>query len=153
MGNRCPDCNKFVGLETGDPEAEEPEVSDGDITASVRVVLNCADCGTEMKEWNAELSGTISQEAEEHLDCNNITDVEHEVSAEWESDPTVEDEYRSRRPNKPKKDGTVRPTPFRYQTHYYQISGSVCLTCSCGVDLGTSDLEDEIEASGFDELN
>ena len=62
---RCPDCMKFVGLET---EVPEPNVDleidwaeDGaslSLIGTVRVVRNCADCGTELKgaDFDIELS-------------------------------------------------------------------------------------------------
>lgn len=154
MGNRCPDCNKFVGLEAGDPEAEKPEVNGSEVTASIRVVLNCTECGSEMKEWNAELSGTVSDEASEHTDAHDEAGEEYELTAEWEGDPEVSDDMRPRHKPKPsKKTGKIKPVPYRYQIHYYKVSGTIKFTCSCGAELGNVELEDEIEASGFDELN
>lgn len=72
---RCPDCNKFTGMDNGDPEVQQdPELTfnmrtkkpDGteipasfDVTASVRGVRVCADCGTELKELNMDLEDTV----------------------------------------------------------------------------------------------
>ena len=154
MSNRCPDCNKFVGLEAAEPEAEEPEVNDTNVDASIRVVLNCAECGSEMKEWNAELSGDISEEARDHAETHDEAGEEYEISAEWDGDPEVSDDMRPRHQPKPnKKTGKVKPVPYRYQIHYWKVSGTIKFTCDCGADLGNVELEDEIEASGFDELN
>lgn len=52
---RCESCQKFASLETGDPEVNTLEVSDlgnGNVQVNyeIRIVRNCADCGTEMKE-------------------------------------------------------------------------------------------------------
>lgn len=52
---RCPDCNKFVSLETGEPEEQSLEINheDGDtyrITGEFRVPRNCAECSQELKE-------------------------------------------------------------------------------------------------------
>jgi len=55
MSNRCPQCEKFVSF---DVEYNEPEWSNeleidvnGDITGELRVILSCADCGEEMKDY------------------------------------------------------------------------------------------------------
>lgn len=58
---RCPNCAKFVGLETQDPEAEDPSVDGGAVTVEVRVVRACADCGTELKEVTVECSGELDE--------------------------------------------------------------------------------------------
>jgi hypothetical protein len=53
---RCPDCNKFVSFDEADPEVNDLDVSDnGSVTASVRIVNTCAECGTELKEAMLEL--------------------------------------------------------------------------------------------------
>jgi len=53
---RCPDCNKFVSLEPGDPEVEVIEINGQEVSATVRIVLACAECGTELKEYKDELT-------------------------------------------------------------------------------------------------
>lgn len=48
---RCPDCNKFVSYDdSAEPEVNDLNFNDGTVTGNVRVVLNCGDCGTELKE-------------------------------------------------------------------------------------------------------
>ena len=63
---RCPDCNKFVGLEMQDPETEDIEISaDAEgvaLSQSVRIVRNCAECGTEMKSADLELTDNVTWE-------------------------------------------------------------------------------------------
>lgn len=51
---RCPDCNKFVSIEIAEPELEL-EVSDGEVTGTVRLVQICAECNTELAEANIEV--------------------------------------------------------------------------------------------------
>jgi len=61
MSNRCPDCEKFVSLTpVEDPEWNtEPEIDeDGCVTGELRVVLECAECGEEMKEAVIEVAIT-----------------------------------------------------------------------------------------------
>jgi hypothetical protein len=142
-----------VGLEVGDPvEAEQPEVDGDNISAEVRVVLNCAECGTEMKEWNSTLEEMLNDEATIHKE-ENPDEEAHVIEAEWEGDPEISDEYRPRHKPKPNKKGVVKPVPYRYQIHYYKLTGTINLSCSCGATLGSVEVEDEMEASGFDELN
>lgn len=61
--NRCPDCNKFVSLENGEPEFNscEATLQNGDVlvTVSMRSIRNCADCGTEMKSLESEMEENI----------------------------------------------------------------------------------------------
>ncbi|MCK9587757.1 MAG: hypothetical protein M0Q93_00155 [Terrimicrobiaceae bacterium] len=56
---RCPDCNKFTGLENQDPEINSFEASFSGtavlITAEVRAVRACADCSTELKSIDLNL--------------------------------------------------------------------------------------------------
>lgn len=70
---RCPDCNKFTGLETQEPECNNIEAEwdspgpegagDVRINADGRTCRNCADCGTELKalDWEAEDTVQIDQ--------------------------------------------------------------------------------------------
>lgn len=49
---RCPDCNKFVPFDEGNVDEVEVEIDEDTGTVSItgRVVLPCAECGTELKE-------------------------------------------------------------------------------------------------------
>ena len=54
---RCNDCNKFVSFDDStEPEAEIEIDEDGQISGTVRIVLTCAECGTELKESNFDVS-------------------------------------------------------------------------------------------------
>lgn len=60
---RCPNCEKFVSLENGDPEIEQFDVQfnpDGEkssfsVTACVRTTRTCADCSDTMKELQRDM--------------------------------------------------------------------------------------------------
>lgn len=77
---RCPDCNKFVSLETQDPEADSLEVAESindgnvNVTGTVRLVRTCGDCGTEMKETSLDIDQDIEIEAWKTGD--KLTDLE-----------------------------------------------------------------------------
>lgn len=61
---RCPDCNKFVSYdESAEPEAMLEVETDGTdeatVSGTVRVVLTCAECGTELKETSFDVDETV----------------------------------------------------------------------------------------------
>lgn len=51
---RCPDCNKFVPMDQGDPEVNDVNVDGNTVTVSVRLVNNCGECGTELTEASVD---------------------------------------------------------------------------------------------------
>lgn len=68
-GNRCPSCNKFVGLENADPETDSLQAmceSRGNIRVEgdLRHARNCADCGETLKE--------IDEHVEEHISLDQF---------------------------------------------------------------------------------
>lgn len=139
---RCPDCNKFVGLEMQEPEVNgDPEVHvhEGDttvgITLDVRLVRACDQCGTEK-----EASFTLEADAEVPADHFGEG---HELSA------TADVEGTERSDGKP-------GTPSRYRRSYYGVEATFEVRCSCqdakADPLATADAADEVQASGMDEL-
>lgn len=145
MGNRCPDCTKFVSLDQGDPEVNSIEIDDsGHITANVRAVLNCSECSTEMKDYDftTELD---PDEIVEHVQMHQDAGEEFELSIE-EGSSEAEDRYEN-------KDRHGKPiTNPRYQRHYLGYSLDVKVTCSCGEEFDVT-ITDEEMASSFNELN
>jgi hypothetical protein len=150
MSNRCPNCNKFVGLEVQEPEEQSLSVSnEGLVEAEVRLVLVCAECSGEMKETTFNFLEETSPEAVEHLAAHESDEKqedreEYELSVEcsWET----EDYYKN-------TDRNGNPiTSMRYMKHMYQITGTVTITCSCG-ETWEVKLKDEVQASGMDEIN
>lgn len=69
---RCPDCNKFTGLENADPEVDESSIDSTqgaiDFNYNVRMVRQCADCGQEMKSYDGE--------AEAHVELEDIEEFQ-----------------------------------------------------------------------------
>lgn len=61
---RCPDCSKFVSMDNGEPEENSIDcsLSGGvlNITAEYRHTRNCADCGTELKDFTFDLNEDVS---------------------------------------------------------------------------------------------
>ena len=76
---RCPDCCKFVSLETQDPEVENIEVTTtGEVQIMVRLVRACSECGTELKETQLEATGTVDLTGHEGA-IEGTEDEEHEA--------------------------------------------------------------------------
>lgn len=66
---RCPDCNKFVSYDdSNDPDIQDISYADGHVSAQIRVVLPCGDCGTELKsaDFDLDLAVALPEDAEDH---------------------------------------------------------------------------------------
>lgn len=108
---RCPGRNKFVSLDQSDPEVDA-SVNGDTVDVNARLVLTCAECGSELLE--AEVEGSFDIEH----DCE---DANYEVN-----DTTAEatDRYQDKdRHGKPIKS-------FRYTKHFYGASETVVFQCS-----------------------
>lgn len=131
-------------MEPQDPEISSLEVdSDGVVTADARLVLACADCGTEMKEYNFSLQGDVSDEMKERIDNSDGNECEVE---EGSSEFTDEYKYKGK---KPIKEGTK--VPFRFMTHMYGVTLNATVTC--GDQEETIEISNSVAASSFDDLN
>lgn len=166
MGNRCPDCQKFVGLEQADPEVDSVEITSAgeinpetgeqaiEVGGDVRLVLNCAECSSEMKEANLTLEGEVTfthskvdkrpegasmsepPEDTESVMCD-ATEEDFEVEVD-SSEPT--DAYRP------------EGRPARYQTHYYGVEVTVRVKCNKCAAEDTFDIDVEESAGSFEEM-
>lgn len=162
MGNRCEQCQKFVGLEAAEPEVNSTEVQsaaeildDGtqevEVGASVELVLNCADCGGEMGRVSVDGSETLKLEHGEYKpdpeDLEEGDDPEALVKCDAGEDDLEIEETGS------DNDDDYRPAgrPMRYQKHYYLGNISVKVTCNkCGAEVeGT--IVVEAQASEFEQ--
>ena len=135
---RCPDCCKFVSMDTEtEPEFDEPSAEDviAVCTVDVRITNNCADCGTELKEANfsLELEGAEPGDGEKtpHENCKG----------ELTLDFVCERSDRS--------DSAKNP---RYARTFYGVEVTVEVKCEkCGFKHNAV-VSDECQASGMDEL-
>lgn len=121
---RCPDCNLFVGVELADPEMSL-DVSDGEVTGEVRLVLCCAECGTELSETSADVQMEF-----EHPENEKHSVGIHEENAE------PQDYYEGK---------------GRGARHFYAAEVSVALECSCGWKAGVTVTVSE-QASFFESM-
>lgn len=127
---RCPDCNKFVGIEMADPELELEVANEGTVTGTVRLVQTCSECGTELAEAN--------------LDVEVDVEVAHKEGCKQESGLSIEDESAD---NDDRYEGKGRGA-----RHFYvaNITGKVkCDECAAEVEFETSVEE---QASSFESL-
>lgn len=82
---RCPDCSKFVGLETAEPQ-ELTIDADGCITASYNVERNCQECGTTLKSAVFELEDWLDADVlKEHTNDEGASGP-HELEIRDSSD-------------------------------------------------------------------
>lgn len=139
--SRCPDCSKFVSLEMGDPEVNTIDIQDGVITAQVRIVRNCAECGTEMKEANFD----------PEVDLHDAMDAE-ELSKHFDEDGHELDGHELS-VNEGDCEGTEEGGS-RYAKSFFGFNLSFEVMCSCSTEaIYNGDLNDKIQASAMDELN
>ena len=146
MGNRCSDCNKFVGLEQGEPEVQDLEIDEtGEVTGQVRVILTCADCGSEIKEAYIDLDETPSSELEDHI-ADHAEAGEDAESLEVE-EVSIEETDRMQTTDRNGK----QIKNWRYMRHFYGFELQVKITCSCGAEFEASICGEE-QASAFEDM-
>lgn len=143
MSNRCPSCEKMVSLDFNDPEVESIEVEaeepdpNGDpklddhttlsVTANVRIVRVCADCGEEMKEATLDL---------EETSIEGPIGSGHEFEVEEDSVDQIEE------------------GGGRYAKSYFGAEVGYTITCTCGCGFARSaTMSDKVAASEMDEMN
>lgn len=85
---RCPDCNKFVPFDEGDVDDIEAEIDEdtGEVMISGRVVLPCAECGTELKELNVDetvQTADLFRNVLQDIKSTVPEDFEDKVTPEW----------------------------------------------------------------------
>jgi len=128
---RCSSCEKFVPFEQGDPEIDSEQESSGTVTGNVRIVLNCGECGQELKEANLEFEMPINHE------CEKVKEGEEPEYEEPELEASSTEDFRP--PGR----------PARYQKHYYgaEITGTIkCKTCEEEITLDPVTVDEQSSA-------
>jgi hypothetical protein len=138
---RCPDCNKFVSFDEGEPEVESIEVDEsGNVRAEVRIVNNCSECGQELKDGRFEFDADHSEECKEHQGTGHELSIE-----ETSSDRTGRSGYF--------KKGVFVSAYGRYAKTFYGVEVSYEITCSCNDEFKvTGTFSDEMQGSSMEEL-
>lgn len=145
---RCPDCNKFVSYDEQEPEVNL-DLNDGEVNGDVRVVLPCAECGTELKECTFDVSEDVSGELEDHNREKHPEKVNKDSDGEEESvdvDNFDLSDDGSEFTTRMKGKGRWTETFYGHITNY-------SITCDiCGEQVVSRTVQDDCKASGMDEL-
>jgi hypothetical protein len=146
---RCPDCNKFVGMDAEtEPEVNIDVDSEGNVTGDVRIVNVCTECGAELKEANLDIDADVAAEVLAHVTSCHDDGESFNLSVE---------EVGSSRTQRTEGRG-------RGQRTFYGYSVEFRVTCDCGRDTdgdgsrvdGTFTVDgsasDDIQASAMEEI-
>lgn len=145
---RCPDCNKFVGVDENDPEFEDYPTIEGldpkaeilvnghpayavAITGSVKIVNACSECGTELKEAQFDIDCPVHVLQHEQDNPEHAYDLEVAI---------VESERISRQEGK-----------SRART-YYGVEATFMVRCTCDKFETSVVWQDEVQASHMDDM-
>lgn len=131
---RCPDCNKFVGLETQDAEVGSIDITDeGDIRCDVRVSRLCSECSQELKEYTFDFDDSLPEEV---IKAHNKKGCSFEIE---EDGASVDESGGS-----------------RYKANVFTCSLDFSVTCACqkkdAEPIYTGSLSAECRASDFEEM-
>ena len=135
---RCPSCNKFVAFEELEPEVENLEIDyEGNVSAEVRIVNACTECGEELTEAHFEAEGTVELPAA----CKE--GHEHEMEIE---------EGDAERTNPNHMPASSRQVLSRYRNTYYGFELTAVVTCQHCLFETEITFADDIQASGMELL-
>jgi hypothetical protein len=162
---RCPSCSKFQSLSMDaepeidsqiDTRVDEEGEHMADITGTVKIVLTSECCGDEMKEATFDID-LQDIELTKATDCTCEGETWHEDAHIADESGQITDRQESSVPftykRGPLKGQTIRkPIPPRFQKHYYGAQVDFSIHCPCGKEIGTATFEDDVQASGMDEL-
>ena len=144
---RCPDCNKFVAYDEPEAELNQVDISGSTVTSDVRVVLKCADCGTELKDFELNGEATVDHDCSKKKDFDKKVEAGEEVfEIESEGEPEAESRTQTTdRRGKPIKNP-------RYMKTFYGFKLDTEVKCLCCGETETVETTAEEQASGGNEL-
>jgi phage FluMu protein Com len=147
---RCPDCNKFVSYDEPQCELGSVEIIDNELLANVTVTLNCAECGTTLKDAEIETSATIEHTCIEDVKKEwNKTEPFKEGSEQYEIVDDGEPFGESRTQTIDRNGKPIKSS--RYMKTFYGFSMESEIKCNCCGEHFNIDLQGEEQASGFNE--
>lgn len=134
---RCGDCNKFVGVDAdAEPEVNDIDVSDdGVVSAEVRIVNACSECGTEMHEYTFNNDNEdVAEAVREHREKCHDEGESGDLSVEEDDSERVE-----------RTEGRGRGMKRFYGYHL-----NFTVTCNCGktTDADSAVVDGEFSVSG-----
>jgi hypothetical protein len=159
---RCPDCNKFVSLDSD----QEPEINisvddAGEVSGDASIANNCADCGTELTTASIDVAvGPDDMKGEHPVTGKEITLADYltalraeadEVEKEHGEAPEIEIEIENEEGERTSRtEGTGR----RVRTFYgAKITGTVVVTYGERKFEASFEAEDDVQASSMDSSN
>jgi len=148
---RCPDCNKFVSFDADtDPEIDCDVDEDGHITGSVRIVNQCAECGSELKEANFDVDVNVEDKLHDHWKANGWKGKGAAPEGHRELDLSDDSGSRTERTQTTDRHGKPIKS-HRYMKHFYGAEATFMVACECGETFEVQ-WSDEVQGSGMDEL-
>lgn len=137
MANKCMSCGKLCALETQEPEVEL-DLSGTSVVGTVRIARNSECCGDEVKEANFDVDDDIADHLKDHLDADGGELEGHDLEID-EGDVELTERTEGK--------GRGLRTFYGFKLHY-------SVNCSCKEEaVYEGNVEDEMQASSFDELN
>jgi hypothetical protein len=158
---RCPDCNKFVSLELADEPEAELEVSEGVVSGTVRLVRQCADCGTELKEASFDVEVSLptlvehaaevaAKREEREKERKEKEDEAKATGKEIADEDEDEDDEHEMEVDVDESQGTEEGGG-RWKKSFFGVEVTFTAKCSCGKE-EQGNFEDKIAASHMDEI-
>lgn len=164
----CPYCNKFCAFDTGgDPEvdvavsvtlkktakgAPDKNSATASITGTARIVLTSECCSADMKEATFDISD-LDIDVVRAAGCKcDLTDLNAEATSQEITDRTQSFSERVAKRGPLKGQVVRKMIPYRYQKRYYGVEAEITVTCNCRKTKASATFNDEIQASGMDEM-
>lgn len=145
---RCNDCNKFVGVNAGDPDTEELRIDDGEkLLGTINMTGNCDACSTELLAYACDVEVLLTAEQKDmikghccDLECEPDLAAETTTITRKRFSDTLKDKEGNKKELKPEElDGI-------------SVTGTVAVKCGGkGDELFTLDISEEIALQEMDE--
>ncbi len=124
---------------------------DLDVSMNCRIVRNCAECSTELKEASLEASEEVEVDADSLIKC-----IEKKVIKVKDTDDEAEIFDWIEGHGEPSIDETgtdqIEEGGGRYAKSFFGASVSYMVKCQCGETLHEGTIEDKVAASAMEEM-
>jgi hypothetical protein len=150
---RCPDCNKFVSLDSSqDPEVTIDVDETGEVTCAFQIANACEQCGTEM--FTAQFDTSVSADGiTRSEDSKTLAEFLGECKAKVAEGETEDDEIDLEVDESDLERTDRYEGKGRGQRHYYgaKVGFTVKATFRGVTHEFEGSVEDEIQASSMDQ--
>lgn len=181
MANRCPDCNKFVSLETQEPEVESLELdvvrnADGPVgllvTAEIKIIRACQECGTEIRtatlSFEQDLGPSIRAGLSKDCMVDHVADMQESSTDEERAAQAAKDKADNERgfgihmhadgtetdehTIEVEDDGNVEAVEVKEKgKQFFGATMMYSVQCTCGATLHEGSFSDKMLGSEMDE--